>query len=104
MMREVALGLPHRKKPNTLTGYRRLDGNRIAPTMMFGNSCLPIHPTQERSLSVREAATIQSFPYDFVFLGGSAAQYKQVGNAVPPKFSSLLAEELSKVLENSSDK
>jgi site-specific DNA-cytosine methylase len=77
--------------PKSIMGYRRLNGEEIAPTMMFGNTCLPIHPYQNRSISVREAACIQGFPKDFVFKGGIASQYKQVGNAVPPQFSLILA-------------
>jgi DNA (cytosine-5)-methyltransferase 1 len=95
--REILLNLPHTPKPKTLTGYRRLNGEVIAPTMMFGNTCLPIHPTEDRSISVREAATIQSFPDNFIFLGGVAAQYKQIGNAVPPKFSQILANQILKL-------
>lgn len=94
-IREASLGLPHRPKPKTLIGYRRLDGNKVAPTMMFGNSCIPMHPTENRSLSVRECATIQSFPLDYFFCGPMSAQYKQVGNAVPPKFSTALAKHLA---------
>jgi DNA (cytosine-5)-methyltransferase 1 len=92
--RQTELGLEHVSKPKTLTGYRRLDSHKVAPTMMFGNTCLPIHPTEARNLSVREAATIQGFPLDFIFLGGISAQYKQVGNAVPPSFAVLLAEHI----------
>lgn len=80
------------KIPKSRMGYRRLNGEDIAPTMLFGNTCLPIHPYQDRSISVREAAYIQGFPKDFVFKGGIAAQYKQVGNAVPPQFSVVLAD------------
>lgn len=48
-----------------------------------GNGC-NLHPTQNRVLSNREAARLQSFPDDFVFQGSNASQYKQIGNAVPP--------------------
>ena len=71
--------------------------------MMFGNTCLPIHPYEDRSISVREAAYLQGFPKDFVFLGGLASQYKQVGNAVPPIFSEFLANWLSEFIKGRSD-
>ena len=96
--RETALGLEHVDIPKTQTGYRRIFGNQVAPTMMFGNNCIPIHPTEDRNLSVRECATIQSFPLDFIFKGTLTDQYKQVGNAVPPKFSEILFKHLLEVL------
>lgn len=53
-----------------------------------------IHPTENRTLSVREAARIQSFPDDFVFIGNQQDTYVQVGNAVPPIFASKIADEI----------
>lgn len=51
-----------------------------------------IHPTQSRTLSLREAARLQSFPDTFVFSGSSAQIRQQIGNAVPPILARALAE------------
>ena len=52
------------------------------------------HPFLNRAITVREAARLQSFPDNFVFLGGKSSQMKQVGNAVPP----MLAREIGNVI------
>jgi DNA (cytosine-5)-methyltransferase 1 len=53
-----------------------------------------LHPEVPRTLSVRECARLQTFPDDYVFMGPSARQFTQVGNAVPP----VLAAQLGKCL------
>lgn len=64
--------------------YHRLDPDE--PSKVIGNyrKNMVIHPYQDRGLSVREAARLQSFPDDFVFRGSIGFQQEQVGNAVPP--------------------
>lgn len=72
--------------------YHRLDESK--PAVVIGNyrKNMLVHPTQNRGLSVREAARLQSFPDDFKFCGLLGNQQQQVGNAVPP----LLAKEVFK--------
>ena len=58
-----------------------------------------IHPVENRTLSPREAARIQSFPDDLVFYGNKTSICKMIGNAVPPKVSYFLARLVNKILE-----
>lgn len=82
---------PELYRKNFGNTYKRLSRMRPALTMVPGNDAFPIHPTLHRSLTVREAARIQTFPDSMVFAGNRRQQGHQVGNAVPPVFSEKLA-------------
>lgn len=79
--------------------YKRLDPN--LPSVVISNyrKNMLIHPFQDRGLSVREAARLQSFPDDFIFEGSLMQVQQQIGNAVPP----LLAEAIFKQIRHISD-
>jgi DNA (cytosine-5)-methyltransferase 1 len=76
--------------------YKRLHRNRPSLTLVPGNNAFPVHPTDDRSLTPREGARLQTFPDEYVFVGTRAEQCKLVGNAVPV----LLARKLGEALRN----
>lgn len=61
------------------------------------------HPEQDRGLSVREAALLQGFPPDFAFVGPFDDKFKQVGNAVPPLFSRMLASHVLRIMTTTNE-
>lgn len=83
--------------------YKRLDRSKQATTMVPGHNAFPLHPVANRSLTVREAARIQTFPDDVVFSGSRQEQCIQVGNAVPVKLAEALANNTIKYLEMIND-
>lgn len=71
------------RRKNFGNTYKRLHRERPSLTLVPGNNAFPVHPTEPRSLSPREAARLQTFPDDYLFFGNRAEQCRLVGNAVP---------------------
>lgn len=72
------------------TGHRLTDPSKPSPTILArgnggGGVCAIPHPWEARRMSVRESATVQTFPVEFEFVGRLNSCYRQVGNAVPPR-------------------
>lgn len=90
------------KLPSKLIGYGRVYGRMswddVAPTItarfdsftrgQFG------HPVQNRSITLREGAMLQTFPPDYRFVGSKVEIARQIGNAVPPKLGQIIGESI----------
>ena len=71
----------------------RLDRNKCANTINTSRTTY-YHPTENRYLTAREAAAIQSFPPNYIFCGTITQQWKQIGNAVPPILAKAIGESI----------
>lgn len=84
--------------------YKSLEWDKPSHTIvahLCKDGYMFIHPdsNQQRSITIREAACLMTFPRDYQFLGSTPYNYKMIGNAVPVNFASSIARGLFKVLD-----
>jgi DNA (cytosine-5)-methyltransferase 1 len=88
--RRVCDGTPTEKRGGAPSGIKRLFSDEPALTITGAAMREFVHPTEHRTLSLRECARLQTFPDDFHFCGSMVSALQQIANAVPP----LLAERI----------
>jgi DNA (cytosine-5)-methyltransferase 1 len=84
------------------TGHRETDPDKPSPTVLArgngkGGVCAIPHYNGKRRLTIRESASVQTFPEDFHFVGTMNSCYRQIGNAVPVMFARKLGTELMRL-------
>jgi DNA (cytosine-5)-methyltransferase 1 len=82
--------------------YRRLVWEDVSCTITHVRKTVLIHPLQDRLISIREAARLQSFPDWFRFSGSISQQYQQIADAVPPFLAQAIANHLAELLSKMS--
>ena len=90
---------------NGYIGHRMIDPLKPAPTVTArgddkGGVVVLHHPNNQRRMSCRELATVQSFPNDFVFIGNRSSVYRQIGSAVPPLLAYAVAKQFDAITED----
>ena len=84
--------------------YHVLEPNEPSTTIIAhlykdGNRFIHYDSSQQRTITVREAARLQSFPDDFEFVGSRGNAYQMIGNAVPPRLARAIASAVKELLE-----
>lgn len=84
--------------------YRNLEWDKPSPTIvahLYKDGLMFLHPDekQARSITVKEAALLQSFPDDFEFIGSQGVAFKMIGNAVPPEMAVNIAKAIYTILK-----
>jgi DNA (cytosine-5)-methyltransferase 1 len=102
--RRVADGTPTENRGGAPAGVRRLQGLEPSKAITSGAVTEFVHPVEDRYLTLRECARIQTFPDTFVFSGDGPSCALQIGNAVPPKLAEVIGKSLIADFESSHSK
>ncbi|KKS11269.1 MAG: Cytosine-specific methyltransferase [Candidatus Daviesbacteria bacterium GW2011_GWB1_41_5] len=93
--------IPSRSRPKSGDVRKYIRYRSDQPSVcVTGDMRKIFHYSQNRALTVRELARLQSFPDHFVFTGSKISQQQQVGNAVPPLFARVIGRVLKQVMQN----
>ncbi len=82
--RRVMDGTPVEKRGGAPSGLKRLFADEPSLTITSAATREFVHPTEDRLLTLRECARLQTFPDRFEFAGSAASRIQQIGNAIPP--------------------
>lgn len=99
---EKAMGGAYTSGGGKVGFYRRLSYTQPAPTITTApaqKATMLCHPVKDRPLSIHEYARLQQFPENWVFVGTTAAKYKQIGNAVPVGLAKAIGQAVISVAE-----
>ncbi len=92
--RRVKDGMPTERRGGAPSGLRRLSGDEPSKAITGGALRDFVHPHEDRPLTIRECARLQTFPDTFHFNGTVGERIQQIGNAVPPAFARVLADHI----------
>ena len=92
--RRVMDGTPSERRGGAPAGIRRLRSDEPSKAITGGALREFLHPVEDRPLTIKECATLQTFPITFNFRGSQSDKIQLIGNAVPPTFAEAVARSL----------
>lgn len=94
--RRVMDGTPVERRGGSPSGLKRFFADEPSLTITSAATREFVHPKEDRLLTLRECARLQTFPDSFVFVGSAPSRIQQIGNAIPPILARTVAEHISK--------